>query len=158
MNQAGIDLVKLFEGCRLTSYQDQVGIWSIGYGCTHMAHGPGITISLADADALLKMDLKEIEAILLTRTQGIPLNENQFSALVSFCFNVGFGEAGHKDGFSCLKNGSESTLLKHLRNQDFIKASEEFPKWDKINGIPSHGILRRRLAEQTLFNTPVPSP
>lgn len=70
----------------------------------------------------------------------MPLTDNQFSALVCFCFNVGVGAF------------EDSTLLELLNQGDFIGASNQFAQWNKVNGEPWLDLTRRRLAEQALFS------
>ena len=101
INKEGLELIKSFEGCRLVAYDDlqpnktithisQVkGTLTIGYG-----HTAGVTvgqvISQAQAENMLKSDMAKYEKY-VTDNVKITLNENQFSALVSFCYNCGVG-------------------------------------------------------------------
>lgn len=150
-NQEGIDLIKSFESCALTAYQDSGGVWTLGWGRARNIN-EGDTCTQEQADAWLLEDIADFEGLVINCIGlKICLTNNQFSALVSFCFNVGLGYKGQKDGFQVLKSGQPSTILRCIRAADFIDAASEFPKWDKINGVPSAGILRRRLAEQALF-------
>ena len=141
-NPAGIALIKHFEGLRLTAYQDPVGIWTIGYGHTSMAGPPpvveGMTITAAEAEAILKQDLDLFErgvADALT----IITNDDQFSAMVSFAFNVGLG---------AFRN---STLLRKHNAGDFAGAADEFPRWIYADGQILPGLVRRRQAERALY-------
>lgn len=93
----------------------------------------------------------ETEQIVLRLVPAPRLTDNQLSAVVSFCYNVGFGVRGRKDGFRVLKNGQPSTMLKRLQEGDFEGAGAEFLKWNRVAGVVSAGIRRRRLAEQALF-------
>jgi lysozyme len=139
INQKGLDLVKSFEGCKLTAYQDSGGIWTIGYGTTGANVVEGLTIDQTTADKWLMDRLNQTGDEVFGYVH-VPLNDNQFSALVSFAYNVGIGNFKH------------STLLTLLSGGDYKSASDEFLKWDKIKGVVYPGLLRRRLAEQTLFN------
>ena len=137
INQEGLELIKRFEGCRLETYLDCVGVPTIGYG--HIKDVQiGQTITQEQAEEFLKEDLGTVE-------QGIPnlvrvsLTGNQFSALFSFCFNLG------------LHALAESTLLKKLNEGDIQGAAEEFQKWDHAGRKANSGLLRRRLAERDLF-------
>ena len=157
--QEAIELVKSFESCRLSAYQDSTGIWTLGWGRARDIQ-PGEACSQAQADAWLMSDLDDFEAIVLkavsTPEHGANvMNDNQLGAVTSFVFNVGLGKEGVKDGFLCLKSGGISTLLRLLREQDWEGAALEFPKWSKAGGLPVPGLLRRRLAEQVLFLKPV---
>lgn len=136
-SQAGIDLITSFEGCRLTAYQDSVGVWTIGYGHTSGVY-QGMTITEEEAIAFLRQDLKTAEnAVNNNVTYGI--NQSQFDALVSFTFNVGTG------------NFSSSTLLKKLNAGDVNGAADEFDKWIYAGGQVLEGLVRRRAAEKQMF-------
>jgi lysozyme len=146
INEEGIALIKLFEGLRLEAYQDVAGVWTIGYGHTKTAK-KGMTISEREAEALLREDVREAEQA-VTRLVKAPLNENEFSALVSFVFNIGEGAF------------ARSTALRRLNAGDREGAAAAIELFNKatINGkkqtIP--GLVRRRAAEKALFLKPVP--
>jgi len=132
-----LDLLKEFEGLRLEAYQDIGGVWTIGYGHTKTAKAD-MSITKAGADALLMGDIKWVtEAI--ERFVSVPLNDNQYSALVSLIYNIGEGAF------------RKSTLLRHLNNGDYRLASAEFPRWNKVKGVTVRGLTNRRLKEQELF-------
>jgi lysozyme len=142
INKEGLNLVKSFEGLRLKAYLDIVGVPTIGYGCTHgvtkedVARGRSITEQ--EAVDMLMTELAKFEA----GVEGcvtIPINDNQFSALVSFSYNV---------GTSALQ---KSTLLRLLNAGDVPGAAGQFARWNKAGGKEVAGLTRRRLAEQTLF-------
>jgi lysozyme len=138
---SGLKLIKEFEGCAFHAYQDKAGVWTIGYGSTRGVC-PGMTIDQAQADQRLLEDLHEA----MTRVKEqikVSLNDNQFSALVSFTFNEG---AGHLQ---------ESLLEKLLNQGNFQGAADQFPRWDRVRGQEVAGLLRRRMAERTLFLTPL---
>ena len=137
-NAAGIALIQQFEGLRLAAYQDVVGVWTIGYGHTGPDVRAGQTITQAQATALLQQDLSRFEAG-VSRLVTVPLNGNQFSALVSFSYNLGLGSL------------QGSTLLRLLNARDYAGAAGQFPLWDKAGGKALPGLLRRRQAEQALF-------
>ena len=141
INQAGLDLIKNFEGCKLTSYQDGAGIWTIGYGHTGIEIGPDQTINQDQADAFLASDVT-VTSSRLNRLIIQDLNSNQFSACVVFAYNVGVGAF------------RGSTMLTLINQGNYDAAAAEFPKWDKVAGTPCNGLLRRRLAEQALFIKP----
>jgi len=155
-NALGLEIIREFEGCSLKAYQDgsPARLWTIGWGCTHGVH-EGMEITQAEADERLSNAVASTESVLLLLTAPCLLNENQFSALVSFCYNVGFGHVAGKDGFQILKNGDPSTMLKLLWAHDYAGAADEFPKWCKVGGVPCAGILRRRMAEKALFQKEV---
>src|SRR5271166_1618700 len=93
INNAGLELLKSFEGCRLTSYQDQKGIWTIGWGCTAGVH-EGQTITQEEADQMLVNALAATEKGVSSLVK-VPLTSYQFSALVCFAYNVGLGALEH---------------------------------------------------------------
>ena len=137
-SQTGIDLICSFEGCKLTSYRDIVGILTIGYGHTGEDVQEDQTITQDDAVNLLKKDLNKFEDGVNNLVQ-VDLNQNQFDALVSFSYNLGLHTLGG------------STLLKDINNGDFDSAANEFLKWDHAGGKVVQGLLRRRQAEKDLF-------
>ena len=91
IGQAGLDLIKQYEGCRLAAYRCAAGVWTIGYGHTAGVHS-GMTITQAQADAYLQQDIAKFEGY-VNNPAYVPiteqLNQNQFDALVSFAFNLG---------------------------------------------------------------------
>ena len=89
VSQAGLDLIKEFEGCKLTSYLCPSNVWTIGYGST-AGVGPGMTITQAEADALLQQDLRTFEDG-VAQLINVPLTQHEFDAIVSFAFNCGLG-------------------------------------------------------------------
>ncbi|MBL4859521.1 MAG: lysozyme, partial [Acinetobacter sp.] len=82
----GVDLICGFEGKRLTAYDDGVGVWTIGFGTTVYPNGikvkKGDTCTEAQAKAYMTYDLKKFEAA-VNNSVKMPLNQNQFDALVS---------------------------------------------------------------------------
>ncbi|MEL6790170.1 MAG: glycoside hydrolase family protein [Pseudomonadota bacterium] len=145
-SQSGIDLIKRFEGLELESYQDIAGIWTIGYGHTGPEVGPDQRLSAAEAEALLRHDLVSREKA-VSRLTRVPLNQNEFDALVSFVYNV--GETAY----------SRSTARRRLNAENRMGAADALTWFNKatINGVlrPVDGLTRRRAAEKALFLTPV---
>ena len=139
INQAGIDLIKRFEGLRLEAYVCPAGVLTIGYGSTGDHVYPGQVITEPEAEELLRKDLWRFEDC-VSNAVKVPLTDNEYAALVSFTFNVGCG---------ALK---DSTLLKRL-NAGEPKSrvfSEELPRWNKGAGAELEGLTRRRQAEVDL--------
>lgn len=136
-SQNGIDLIKSFEGCKLTAYKCPSGVWTIGYGHTNGVK-QGMKITKKQAEHYLKNDLKTYENY-VNKYVKVKLNQNQFDALVSFTFNCGGG---------ALKG---SALLKRLNSGNYNAAANELLKWNKSNGIILVGLTRRRNAEKALF-------
>lgn len=139
--QAGIDLIKRFEGCRLDAYQDPAGIWTIGYGHTHgVQYGQSIT--QAQADAYLLEDIREA-ASHVSSLVTVPLHANQVAALTSFVFNLGAA------------NLKKSTLLRRLNEGDYTSVPSELRRWVYAGGKELEGLVRRRVAEGELFRKEV---
>lgn len=138
----GIALIKQFEGCKLTAYQDSVGVWTIGYGWTQPVDGKpilaGMTIKQETAERLLKTGLVSYESDVY-RLVKVGLTQGQFDALVSFTYNLG------------ARSLSTSTLLRKLNAGDYTGAADEFLRWNKAGGKVLNGLTRRREAERALF-------
>lgn len=138
----GIALIKEFEGCKLTAYQDSVGVWTIGYGWTQPVDGKpiraGMTINQETAGRLLKTGLVSYESD-VSRLVKVGLTQGQFDALVSFTYNLG------------ARSLSTSTLLRKLNAGDYAGAADEFLRWNKAGGKVLNGLTRRREAERALF-------
>lgn len=149
INQAGMDLIKKYEGLRLKSYQDSIGIWTNGYGRTKDIE-EGDECSLAQATAWLIEDVSYAEKAVYDAVTS-KINENQRAALVSFTYNIGSGKEGVKDGLVELKSGEQSHLLIYTNQGRWKEASLEFPKWAKAGGVVLIGLMKRRLEEQALF-------
>ncbi|HIC8803578.1 TPA: lysozyme [Enterobacter asburiae] len=141
-SEKGIALIKQFEGCKLTAYQDSVGVWTIGYGWTQPVDGKpiraGMTIKQETAERLLKTGLVSYESD-VSRLVKVGLTQGQFDALVSFTYNLG------------ARSLSTSTLLRKLNASDYAGAADEFLRWNKAGGKVLNGLTRRREAERALF-------
>nr|BDD46107.1 hypothetical protein 6 [bacterium] len=138
INQAGVDLIKSFEGLRLEPYYCSGGVLTIGYGCTRDVDQFTV-ITEEEAEQRLREDLVRFEEA-VRRQIKVPLTPNQFAALVSFTFNLGEG-ALH-----------ESTLRRRLNEGQDVNSviSQEFPKWVRAGGQVLYGLQRRRDAEIAL--------
>jgi lysozyme len=153
INAAGLELVKHFESCFLEAYWDRTGkCWTIGWGHTGLQHKDGTVykgrrIAQEQADELLAYDMHQFEQRVLAHIR-VPINDDRFSALVSFDFNTG--------GLT-LANGRPSTLTRKLNAGDYDGAAAEFLKWDKSGGARLKGLTRRRLSEQRLFMSQHPA-
>jgi lysozyme len=152
LSEQGINLIKSFEGLRLSAYRDVAGIWTIGYGSTRYHDGKPVKPGdkLADeqqADALFANTLGQYEDA-VNQYVKVPLTQSQFDALVSFTYNEGTG---------ALK---ESTLLKKLNEKDYPGAADQFLVWNKITS-PQTGekevctdlSVRRRQERQLFLST-----
>lgn len=133
----GISFIKKFEGCRLTAYQDSVGVWTIGYGSTRDIKR-GMRISHIIAEDFLRKDLEEAEAD-VKRLVAPTLTQNEFDALASFTFNLGGGAL------------RTSTLLNKLNGHDKQGAADEFLRWVYAGQKKLSGLVRRRSAERAMF-------
>ena len=137
-SEAGLALTRSFEGFRSEAYQDSAGVWTIGYGHT----GPDVTagrrVSEFEAEALLRADIAGSVAC-VNRAVEVPITQNQFDALVDFCFNVGRGAF------------LRSSLLGYLNQEDFYAVGVQFRMWVNAGGKPVEGLVRRRAAEAAMF-------
>ena len=137
INKAGLDLVKEFEGCKLTAYLCPAKILTVGYGSTGPHVKPGMTITQAQADELLRSDLRRFEDYVAKVAPKA--TDNQFAAMVALAFNI--GEAAL---------GKSTVLRKHLAG-DHKGAAEAFGMWVKAGGKTLPGLVRRRDAEAALY-------
>lgn len=148
VNQAGLDLIKSFEGLFLKPYLDPIKIPTIGYGTIAYENGAKVTmadpeITEARAIELLQWEVDE-KAASIAGMVKVPLNDNEFAALASFAYNVGSGAL------------QGSTLLKLLNaGTDRSAVADQFLRWDKAGGKQLPGLTRRRQAERSLFLHPV---
>ena len=142
IGQAGLALIKQFEGCRLAAYQCSAGVWTIGYGHTASVH-KGMKITQAQAEEYLKHDVAKVEKY-VNNPSYVPftdkLNQNQFDALVSFAFNLGQGN---------VKKLCTGRVMNQIPSamQQYCKAA----------GKTLPGLQRRRKAEAALYNKKVES-
>lgn len=142
MTNEGLALIKRFEGFRGGAYRDPVGVWTVGYGHTSMAGPPsvseGLQVSRAEADAILRRDVENF-ARDVTASLSVALAPAQFSALVSFAYNVGIG------------NFRSSSVLKAVNAADFAAVPRRLQLWTKAGGRILPGLIKRRAAEAELF-------
>jgi lysozyme len=139
-SDSGFALTRSFEGLRLTAYQDCGGVWTIGYGHTGPDVRAGLTITETEAEALLRSDVAASETS-VNRAVNVPITQNQFDALVDFCFNCGRG------------NFLSSTLLRQVNLGNTQAATAQFALWVHAGGEVVPGLVRRRKAEAELFAT-----
>ena len=137
-----INLIKQYEGLRLTSYQDSVGVWTIGYGTTSINGVPvyeGQTITEAQADEYLLSYLEtDVSPIVSSKTKS-PITQSMYDALCCFTYNLGSG------------NLSKSTLLKELNTTKYLDTATSFLDYNKAGGVVLAGLTKRRSAEKNLF-------
>ncbi|MBT8472542.1 MAG: lysozyme, partial [Marinicaulis sp.] len=148
-SERGIALIKQFEGLELEAYQDIAGVWTIGYGHTGSDVEPGMRITEREAEALLRRDLRPRENA-VDRLTKVPVNQNEFDALVSFIYNVGISAY------------ERSTARRRLNRGDRLAAANALTWWNKatVGGVLREvlGLTRRRAAEKALFLTPANPP
>lgn len=138
IGKRGLDMIKSFEGLELEAYYDAVGVLTIGYGSTGNHVYLGQEITQQEAEALLIRDLVRFEDG-IARMVKVPLTQNQYDALCSWCFNLGLGAL------------AGSTMLRKLNGLDYEGAADEMLRWDKAGGKVLAGLTRRRRAEKALF-------
>lgn len=142
----GRALIESFEGLFLKTYNDGTGVPTIGYGHTTAAGPPvvsyGQTITKEQADHMLADDLAKVEAHVNALVK-VPLNQNQFDALVSFEFNTGW--LGHP----------QCSLLRALNSGHYALADQDFMLYNRAGGHVMAGLTRRRAAEKELFSKPM---
>ena len=141
-SNAAVDLIKKFEGLRLTAYQDSVGIWTIGYGTTRINNVPvqqGLTINKDQAAQYLLSDLSEKFVPTIKRNVRALITQSMFDALCCFTYNVGGG------------NLNKSSLLKDLNASKYLDSAAGFMQWTKAGGVELPGLIKRRAAEKDLF-------
>lgn len=148
MCDEGLELIKAQEGFSSRAYRDPAGVWTIGYGHTSMAGSPrvreGLEISRPEAGNILRRDVERFAdgvRRLLTRN----LSDRQFSALVSFAYNVGLG------------NFERSSVLRAVNAGDFEVVPRRLSLWVKAGGRTLPGLIRRRAAEAALFTSDGPT-
>lgn len=148
ISENGLNLIKSFEGCRLTAYKDSVGIWTIGYGTTNADRAitgtaivSGLKINQATADEWLKKSVDVKYGPKVEKYNGIYIwNQNEYDALVSFAYNI-----GSIDQLTANGTRKRSTI------------AEKILQYNKAGGKVFAGLTRRREAERALFLTPMVS-
>ena len=147
ISEKGLSMIERFEGCLLKASNKLDGVWTIGYGQTGSYYGKrvrrGMTTTKALAHAWLRDHSIKTYEDAVTQAVKVPLNQNQFDALVSFAYNVGVG---------ALK---QSTALRKLNAGDYAGAADALTMWTKCNGKVLAGLVRRRKEERALFLAPV---
>ncbi len=144
ISENGINLIKSFEGCYLKAYRCPAGVWTIGWGTTEKVEGKkphaGMVISQDQADELLISHLRTYE----TAVNKLPveLNQNQFDALTSFCYNLGTGIF-------------RGRLLEAIKQENWGSVAEQLLLYNRGGGVVLKGLVRRRKAESELFLKPV---
>jgi lysozyme len=142
ISDEGLELIKHFEGCELEAYKCAAGVWTIGYGHTKDIQ-EGDKWSQDKADFMLWRELEEEYEQYVHDYVHVPLNQSQFSSLVSWTYNLGPA------------NLKASTMLKKLNNGEYEEVPAQMARWNKatVNGKRTvlEGLTRRRKAEGQLF-------
>ena len=145
ISKLGLNLIKGFEGFRGKSYRCPAGVWTIGYGHTSMAGPPAVRagqiMSRAEADRVLAHNIEKFAAQLRPLITA-DLTDNQFSALVSFAYNVGVG------GFR------NSGVRRAVNAEQHKSVPRRLALWVKAGGRTLPGLVKRRSAEAALYMTP----
>ena len=157
VSQAGVDMVKAFEGLKLDAYPDPAtggDPWTIGYGDTGPDVVPGLRITREDAEARLLRRLNDDFGQNVNEEIGdAPTTQAQFDAMVSLAYNIGNGGAAHQHGHKGF-DGS-SVLRLHLAGQ-YGDAGDAFLLWNKAGGRVLFALTRRREAERKLYLSDLP--
>lgn len=140
VNDAGRAIIMAHEGLRLEAYRCPAGVLTIGYGHTGDVKA-GDRVTAHQAEVILEFDLRRFEAAIEDLCPWA--SSNEFSALVSFVFNVGI-EAFKK-----------STMLKLFKEKRPVAAAAQFARWTHAGGKVLPGLVKRRAAEAKLFLTEV---
>lgn len=146
-NVDGLAIIRRCESFSPTWYRCPAGVWTIGFGTTENSlvgvNRQTLTrpITKAEAERLLRRALIQVYEPGIERLVTVLLSENQFSALVSFVYNIG------------VQRFSRSTLLRKLNRNDVAGAAGEFDRWVYADGKRLRGLVLRRAAERKLFET-----
>ena len=143
-SKKAVNLIKQFEGCRLTAYQDSVGVWTIGYGTTNadksitgLTIKKGTKITQAQAEHFLLKSLNSKYGAKVNKFfKKYKWSQNQFDALISFAYNIGSID-------QLTANGTRS----------ITQISNKILAYNKAGGKELAGLTRRRKAEKKLFDT-----
>ena len=146
VSQIGINLIKEFEGCHLTAYRDEVGVWTIGYGITNADKSitgttikQGLKISQSTAEKWLEESLnRKYLPLVMKYDTRYGWNQNDIDALTSFAYNI-----GSIDQLTANGSRSRETIAKKML------------EYNKAGGTVYRGLTRRREAERKLFLTPM---
>lgn len=143
ISEEGLSLIKKFEGCPVDqdgncySYQDVVGVWTIGFGRTKDVK-EGDKMTKEEAVYLLEEEMMEYEGYINDLVE-VPLEQNQFDALVSWVYNLGSG------------NLQSSTMLRVLNEGKYEEVPAQIRRWNKAGGEVYEGLVKRRESEAVMF-------
>ncbi|MCS5421236.1 MULTISPECIES: lysozyme [Psychrilyobacter] len=142
ISKQGIDLLKHFESYEMKAYTCPSGVWTIGWGFTQVngkkvKEGDIMTLEVADIELVKQLRIYENvvkKAIMIKK-----INQNQYDALISLCYNIGGSSFRRSD------------IVKEVNSRNFIGACRIFNLWSKAAEKRSKGLLRRRMSERNLF-------
>lgn len=137
ISEDGLELIRNFEGCETSAYQDSVGVWTIGFGHTKDVE-EGQTCSMEDAETMLADEMDEYEGYINDMVR-VDLQQHEFDSLVAWVYNLGPTNLG------------ESTMLKVLNGGQFDRVPDEMNRWNRAGGEVLEGLVRRRQAESLMF-------
>jgi lysozyme len=144
LSAAWFNELKRLEGCKLEAYQDEAGVWTIGFGDTRNVSA-GDRMTREEAEARLQVLVTEFEAA-VQRALKRPVSQPQFDALTTLCFNIGAGAF------------TGSTLLRLFNTGDVLQAAREFGKWIHVTKggkkMLSANLVQRRFVEVVRFLSP----
>jgi GH24 family phage-related lysozyme (muramidase) len=139
VSKRGIDLIKQYEGCKLTAYWDKWGkVWTIGYGWT-IGVKKGDRWTQAKAEKMLAEGVKPYAKAVADAIGTTPTTQGAFDAMTSFCYNAG------------PTNFRKSSMLRFHRQGNRTAAGNAFLAWNKAGGVVLKGLVRRREAERALY-------
>lgn len=139
-NQIAIDFIKAHEGCKLSAYQDSVGVWTCGWGSTGHDVVKGTAWTQQEADNRLAVDVSKAESDVRRVLGDAVLSTEQMAALISFAYNLGVGALA-----------TSSVLLPSIKSGDWLSAAKQFERFDHAGGKEVKGLLLRRMEEAVLF-------
>ena len=145
IDKAGLKLIKRYEGFSGKPYLDDALVPTIGYGTTHYGIDgravtlDDVTISKDTASYLLESQINETYGRAVNHAVRVPINQNQYDALVSFTYNVGVAGL------------HASNVLKYINKGKLAEADTQFSHWNHVNGKVDRGLTHRRLLEARLF-------
>ncbi len=140
--KAALDLIKSFEGCRLTAYPDPGSggdPWTVGWGSTGAGIHSGVTWTQAQADERFAVDVARFGRGVADAIGDAPTTQMQFDAMISLAYNIGLGAF------------VGSTLLRKHKAGDYKGAAAQFGAWVKAGGKTMKGLVRRREAEMRVY-------
>ena len=138
ISDEGLSLLKHFEGCELNAYRCSADVLTIGYGHTKGVT-EGMVITEEEAETMLSDEMEEYEGYINDKVT-VPLNQDQFDAMVCWVYNLGSG------------NLASSTLLQVLNEEEYGDVPFQMKRWNKAGGKVLLGLQRRRDAEAALFS------